>query len=145
MADSPLPQWFDGSSYTHKVAASIMKYGPIARITLAQILGLSQGAISRITSDLIYAGVVEETPMTADQTGKLPRGFTTKENGERRGRPQTGLRIITNARTFVGIKLNASLASAVAVNAGGHIITGCHEQAIDDASPEVSWCRSSNG
>ena len=60
MADSPLPQWFDGSSYTHKVAASIMKYGPIARITLAQILGLSQGAISRITSDLIYAGVVEE-------------------------------------------------------------------------------------
>lgn len=137
MADSPLPQWFDGSSYTHKVAASIMKYGPIARITLAQILGLSQGAISRITSDLIYAGVVEETPMTADQTGKLPRGFTTKENGERRGRPQTGLHIITNARTFVGIKLNASLASAVAVNAGGHIITGCHEQAIDDASPEV--------
>ena len=81
MADSPLPQWFDGSSYTPKVAASIMKYGPIARITLAQILGLSQGAISRITSDLIYAGVVEETPMTADQTGKLPRGFTTKENG----------------------------------------------------------------
>ena len=70
MADSPLPQWFDGSSYTHKVAASIMKYGPIARITLAQILGLSQGAISRITSDLIYAGVVEETPMTVDQTGK---------------------------------------------------------------------------
>ena len=67
MADSPLPQWFDGSSYTHKVAASIMKYGPIARITLAQILGLSQGAISRITSDLIYAGVVEETPMTADR------------------------------------------------------------------------------
>ena len=100
MADSPLPQWFDGSSYTHKVAASIMKYGPIARITLAQILGLSQGAISRITSDLIYAGVVEETPMTADQTGKLPRGFTTKENGERRGRPQTGLRIITNARSW---------------------------------------------
>ena len=33
MADSPLPQWFDGSSYTHKEAASIMKYGPIARIT----------------------------------------------------------------------------------------------------------------
>lgn len=78
MADSPLPQWFDGSSYTHKVAASIMKYGPIARITLAQILGLSQGAISRITSDLIYAGVVEETPMTADQTGKLPKDSRRK-------------------------------------------------------------------
>ena len=52
MADSPLPQWFDGSSYTHKVAASIMKYGPIARITLAQILGLSQGASSALSKRL---------------------------------------------------------------------------------------------
>lgn len=40
MAVSPLPQWFEGSEYTHKVAACIMKYGPISRITLAQILGL---------------------------------------------------------------------------------------------------------
>ena len=48
MAVSPLPQWFEGSEYTHKVAACIMKYGPISRITLAQILGLSQGAVSRL-------------------------------------------------------------------------------------------------
>ena len=34
MAVSPLPQWFEGSEYTHKVAACIMKYGPISRITL---------------------------------------------------------------------------------------------------------------
>lgn len=53
MAISPIPHWFEGSEYTHKVAACIMKYGPISRITLAQILGLSQGAVSRITSDLI--------------------------------------------------------------------------------------------
>ena len=65
MAISPIPHWFEGSEYTHKVAACIMKYGPISRITLAQILGLSQGAVSRITSDLIYAGVIEETPMAA--------------------------------------------------------------------------------
>ena len=81
-----------------------MKYGPISRITLAQILGLSQGAVSRITSDLIYAGVIEETPMTSGQAGKLPKGFVQKENSERRGRPQTGLRIIKDARTFIGMK-----------------------------------------
>ena len=46
MAISPIPHWFEGSEYTHKVAACIMKYGPISRITLAQILGLSQGAVS---------------------------------------------------------------------------------------------------
>ena len=39
MAVSPLPQWFEGSEYTHKVAVCVMKYGPISRITLAQILG----------------------------------------------------------------------------------------------------------
>lgn len=29
MAISPIPHWFEGSEYTHKVAACIMKYGPI--------------------------------------------------------------------------------------------------------------------
>ena len=137
MAVSPLPQWFEGSEYTHKVAACIMKYGPISRITLAQILGLSQGAVSRITSDLIYAGVIEETPMPSGKAGKLPKGFVQKENTERRGRPQTGLQVIANARSFVGMKINATHISAVAVNAIGQIITGCHDLKIEDASPQT--------
>ena len=48
-----IPQWFSGSEHTHRVAAAIAQYGPIARTTLAQMLGLSQGALSRIASDLI--------------------------------------------------------------------------------------------
>lgn len=137
MAVSPLPQWFEGSEYTHKVAVCVMKYGPISRITLAQILGLSQGAVSRITSDLIYAGVIEETPMPSGKAGKLPKGFVQKENTERRGRPQMGLRIIKNARSFVGMKINATHISAVAVNAIGQIITGCHDLEIEDTSPQT--------
>ncbi|MBP8694577.1 MAG: ROK family transcriptional regulator, partial [Bifidobacterium sp.] len=144
MAISPIPHWFEGSEYTHKVAACIMKYGPISRITLAQILGLSQGAVSRITSDLIYAGVIEETPMAAGHGGKLPKDFLRKsaqksiqkENTERRGRPQTGLRIIANARTFVGMKINTTHITAVTVNALGQIVTGCHDLPLDDDSPE---------
>ncbi len=148
MAISPIPHWFEGSEYTHKVAACIMKYGPISRITLAQILGLSQGAVSRITSDLIYAGVIEETPMAAGQGGRLPKDFVRKnsqkaaqksgqkENTERRGRPQTGLRIVANARTFVGMKINTTHITAVAVNAIGQIVTGCHDLPLDDDSPE---------
>ena len=125
-----------------------MKYGPISRITLAQILGLSQGAVSRITSDLIYAGVIEETPMAPGQGGRLPKDFVRKnsqkaaqksgqkENTERRGRPQTGLRIVANARTFVGMKINTTHITAVAVNAIGQIVTGCHDLPLDDDSPE---------
>ena len=114
MAISPIPHWFEGSEYTHKVAACIMKYGPISRITLAQILGLSQGAVSRITSDLIYAGVIEETPIGSGvmaasyrkiSCGNRHKMSIQKKSTERRGRPQTGLRIIANARTFVGMKI----------------------------------------
>ena len=113
MAISPIPHWFEGSEYTHKVAACIMKYGPISRITLAQILGLSQGAVSRITSDLIYAGVIEETPMAAGHGGRLPKDFVRKnsqkaaqKSGQKRkirnaaAARRPGLRIVANARTF---------------------------------------------
>lgn len=74
-----IPQWFSGSEHTHRVAAAIAQYGPIARTTLAQMLGLSQGALSRITSDLIYAGVIEELPAEAGPSGKLPERFTPRE------------------------------------------------------------------
>ncbi len=67
-----IPQWFSGSEHTHRVAAAIAQYGPIARTTLAQMLGLSQGALSRITSDLIYAGVIEELPAEAGPLGSRP-------------------------------------------------------------------------
>ena len=97
------PHWFHRSDHTHRVAAAILKHGPIARTTLAQDLGLSQGALSRITSDLIYDGVVEESSTEPDGAAE-PR--------ERRGRPQTALRIRQNARTFVGVGRFVSARSA---------------------------------
>ena len=86
-------QWFTGSPQTHRVARAITQYGPIARTTLAQLLGLSQGALSRITSDLIYEGVIEELPGDTTEQGRLPQGFIPKESREKRGRPQTNLRL----------------------------------------------------
>lgn len=99
MAISPIPHWFEGSEYTHKVAACIMKYGPISRITLAQILGLSQGAVSRITSDLIYAGVIEETPMAPGQGGRLRRiSYGKIPKKRRRSRDRKKIRNAAAAR-----------------------------------------------
>ena len=130
------PHWFEGSEYMHRVACAIAKYGPIARTTLAQLLGLSQGALSRITSDLIYAGVIEELPGDAVARGPLPQGFTPKESSGRRGRPQTALALRANARTFVGIKAHGTSAIAAAVNAHGEVVSGRHEMAFPDRSPE---------
>ncbi|KAA8815299.1 NagC family transcriptional regulator [Bifidobacterium rousetti] len=130
------PHWFEGSEYMHRVACAIAKYGPIARTTLAQLLGLSQGALSRITSDLIYAGVIEELPGDAVARGPLPQGFTPRESSGRRGRPQTALALRANARTFVGIKAHGTSAIAAAVNAHGEVVSGRHEMAFPDRSPE---------
>ena len=122
------PHWFHRSDHTHRVAAAILKHGPIARTTLAQDLGLSQGALSRITSDLIYDGVVEESSTEPDGAAE-PR--------ERRGRPQTALRIRQSARTFVGVKINAYLATAVAIDARSTIVSRPHSQAITGQTPDV--------
>ena len=116
-----IPQWFSGSEHTHRVAAAIAQYGPIARTTLAQMLGLSQGALSRITSDLIYAGVIEELPAEAGPSGKLPERFTPRESSDRRGRPQTSLVLCSNARTFIGVKVHGMSIVAAAVNAHGEV------------------------
>lgn len=125
-----IPQWFSGSEHTHRVAAAIAQYGPIARTTLAQMLGLSQGALSRITSDLIYAGVIEELPAEAGPSGKLPERFTPRESSDRRGRPQTSLVLCSNARTFIGVKVHGMSIVAAAVNAHGEVVSGRHEMPI---------------
>jgi predicted NBD/HSP70 family sugar kinase len=117
----PVPQWFNGSPYTHQVAADIVQYGPIARTTLAQILDLSQGALSRITGDLLHLKVIKESPDSSAnrQAGRLPFGFSQQhsESSERRGRPLTALQINANERTFIGINVRGNSALAVAVNA----------------------------
>ena len=131
-----IPQWFSGSEHTHRVAAAIAQYGPIARTTLAQMLGLSQGALSRITSDLIYAGVIEELPAEAGPSGKLPERFTPRESSDRRGRPQTSLVLCSNARTFIGVKVHGMSIVAAAVNAHGEVVSGRHEVPI---APFLHW------
>ncbi|MFT8593701.1 MAG: ROK family protein [Bifidobacterium sp.] len=138
-ARQPLPSWFSGSEYTHRVAADILQYGPIARTTLAQLLGLSQGALSRITSDLLHYGVIEElNPDDPDLSVKkpLPLGFVPKESGgERRGRPQTALQIRKNERTFIGINVRGNSALATALNVSCEKIGESHSIDFEDQNP----------
>ena len=130
------PQWFTGSEYMHRVAQAIAKHGPIARTTLAQLLGLSQGALSRITADLIYAGVIEELPADAVIRGPLPPRLASRETGDRRGRPQTALRLCADARTFIGIKAHGGSAIAAVVNAHGEVVSDRHEATFPDRTPQ---------
>lgn len=129
-------QWFTGSPQTHRVARAIAQYGPIARTTLAQLLGVSQGALSRITSDLIYEGVIEELPDDATEQGKLPQGFTPKEPREKRGRPQTNLRLRAGERTFLGVNIHGSEVSIVAVDALCRPVGPCRTFTLESTKPQ---------
>lgn len=98
-----VPLWFSGSDNMHRVARTIAQRGPISRIQLTHMLGLSQGALSRITADLLHEGVIEE--VNTFTPGILDEG---KENdaSEHRGRPQTGLQLRTDQVSFIGINIH---------------------------------------
>lgn len=135
MSTPSTPQWFTGSEYTHKVAQAIAQYGPIARTTLAQMLGLSQGALSRITSDLIYANVIEEMSESASQDSKLPAEFVSQENSHRRGRPQTALRLRAEERTFIGVNIHGSDVSITATDALCRPLAQCVTEHLESIQP----------
>ncbi|ATU19938.1 ROK family protein [Bifidobacterium choerinum] len=131
------PHWFSKSETTHDVARGIMQYGPIARTPLAQIFNLSQGALSRITSDLIYDGVIEELPAGVAQSGTLPQGFTAHDTSGRRGRPQTALRIREHEHTFIGVNIHDGAITVSEVNTMCRPIGADLTEDIDDRSPDA--------
>ena len=134
--DATTVQWFTGSPQTHRVTRAIAQYGPIARTTLAQILGLSQGALSRITSDLIHEDVIEELPDNTTTQGRLPQGFVPKESREKRGRPQTNLQLRAGERTFLGINIHGSEVSIVAVDALCRPVSPCRTFTLESTKPQ---------
>lgn len=131
------PRWFSRSDATHNVARGIMQYGPIARTPLAQIFNLSQGALSRITSDLIYDGVIEEMPAGSTQAGRLPQGFDLRESGERRGRPQTALRIREDSHAFVGVNIHDGAITVSEVNAMCRPIGSDITETVSNTAPQA--------
>ena len=131
------PHWFSKSQATHDVARGIMQYGPIARTPLAQIFNLSQGALSRITSDLIYDGVIEELPAGTAQTGTLPVGAAVHDMGSRRGRPQTALRIRENEHVFLGVNIHDGAITVSEVNTMCRPIGADLTEDITDRSPDA--------
>jgi predicted NBD/HSP70 family sugar kinase len=131
------PLWFTGSEQTHRVAQAIAQYGPIARTTLSRLLDLSQGAVSRITSDLLYARVVEEMdrPDDAAHAGKLPETFVDRSRSSQRGRPLTALRLRAGQRSFVGINIHGTDVSVIATDALCRPISPCITAALPSTDP----------
>ncbi|KFF30990.1 ROK family protein [Bifidobacterium bombi] len=112
--------WFEASASTHQTVKAIAQYGPIARIELAQKLGLTQGALSRITSDLMYWGVIREVQNTKNPTVDMNHpsdNAPLKKHRIGRGRPKTSLELCAQQRSFIGINIHSTGITATVTDA----------------------------
>lgn len=121
MEKNRIPLWFSLSDNTHDIVVDIMRNGPVSRSKLARDHRLSAGTLSKITSELIYQKIIDEqkTPQedrkNADQEEEIKEGIDYTEGLERqvardgangRGRPQVGLMIHAESRTYIGINVH---------------------------------------
>jgi predicted NBD/HSP70 family sugar kinase len=86
----------------------VRRHGPVARLTLARFTGLTEAAISRITRELINAGLLREAGIEAGSA--------------RRGRPSTRLEIDPNGAFVLGFDIGANGQWVSVANATGDIL-----------------------
>jgi predicted NBD/HSP70 family sugar kinase len=90
------------------VLQAVLDHGPVARSTVARLAGLSPAAVSRLSGDLILAGLLRESA-TADG----PRSV---------GRPHVPLEIDTGRRMVVGLHLALRHANLALLDIKGRVI-----------------------
>jgi len=90
------------------VLQAVLDHGPVARSTVARLVGLSPAAVSRLSADLIVAGLVRES---ARGTG--PKSV---------GRPHIPLEIDTSRRVVLGLHIALGHAMLALLDMKGHVI-----------------------
>ena len=88
------------------VVQTVLRHGPIARVGVAQRTGLSSGSMTRLTTPLVAAGILQERrPTPATQLG----------------RPALPLVVVDDAARFVGVKVVPGQLHAVVTGLAGHV------------------------
>jgi len=94
-----------------RVLDVLRRQGPVARIDLARLCGLSPATVTVITADLMQAGLIREA---ADEAGRASDG--------RRGRPRTALAINPDAAYAVGLKVSLHKVDVSLTNMVGDVL-----------------------
>jgi predicted NBD/HSP70 family sugar kinase len=90
------------------ILQAVLDHGPVARSTIARLVGLSPAAVSRLSADLIMAGLLRES---ATEAG--PKSV---------GRPHIPLEIDTGRRVVVGLHIALSHAILALLDIKGAVI-----------------------
>lgn len=104
--DSP-EAWPDLGDAARRVLLEILLHGPQPRVRLAERMSLSRTSLTRISRELVDAGLIEE--------GAL-------EFSGGRGRPAESLHLLPEAAHFVGAKLTGDALYLVVTDLSGRII-----------------------
>lgn len=76
----------------HRILQAVRLHGPLARVDLGSIVGLSPASVSSITGELIRDGLIREVPGTDAERG--------------RGRPKVLIELTPTAACTVAVKLS---------------------------------------
>lgn len=119
-----------GQQNRRLVLAEILYNGPIARAQIAANIGLTAASVSRITRDLITAGLVEEGERFIEL--------------QRVGRKFIGLRINCGGCFVTGIAINAFRQDIVVADLANNVIASeqLHFDDLSDADQIIGDCAS---
>ncbi|WP_421701764.1 ROK family protein [Aliiroseovarius sp.] len=107
-----------------QVLGVIRKVGQVARIDIAQEIGVSPATVTALTSELLAAGLIEEI---------APEAVPGKPTG--RGRPRVALRLRGAAHLIAGIKVAHSSLSVALVDFQGKTL---HEHTAPMPDPKLN-------
>ncbi|SFI88025.1 ROK family transcriptional regulator [Celeribacter neptunius] len=97
-------------SIRRQVFEAVRSQGEIARVDLSRQLNISPATVTQTASDLIAAGLIEESELQRRDTDST------------RGRPPVGLKVRAGAAVVVGIKISDRSNSAVVLDLAGNLL-----------------------
>jgi predicted NBD/HSP70 family sugar kinase len=90
------------------VLQAVLDHGPVARSTIARLAGLSPAAVTRLSAELVTAGLLRESSQAAG-----PKGA---------GRPHVPVEIDTSRKVACGLHIALRQATLALLDLRGHVI-----------------------
>lgn len=112
--------WQPTDDLAQAVALEVLLHGPLSRADLARRLDLAPATLTRISTELIRAGLLIEAPHLAER---------------RTGRPSVPLDVVAHAHHFVGVKLAGDHITAVLTNLRAEVLASA-DAPLESSVPE---------
>lgn len=115
--------WHTNDDLAQAVALEVLLHGPLARADLARRLDLAPATLTRISTELLEAGLFVEAPQFAER---------------RAGRPSIPLQVVADAHHFLGVKLARTTLTAAVTNLHADVLEYVEEPLLSTAPDAVA-------